>query len=111
MTSYSISEYLNAAKKTGSKKRIRINGKVAGPKTQTIKLIIRDGVTCVCCGIKGTQFSNKLNMPGYHLIAGDTFITKDHIIPRAKGGTNTMDNYQLMCFICNQAKADNVVAI
>ena len=30
----------------------------------------------------------------------------DHIIPRAKGGTNTLDNCQLVCAAANQAKHD-----
>lgn len=33
-------------------------------------------------------------------------ITFDHIIPMSKGGDDTIDNYQLAHFACNQLKND-----
>jgi hypothetical protein len=33
-------------------------------------------------------------------------MTRDHIIPRAKGGGTQWDNIQLTCEHCNAAKAD-----
>jgi 5-methylcytosine-specific restriction endonuclease McrA len=33
-------------------------------------------------------------------------MTKDHIVPRSRGGANQHENYQTMCIICNQQKAD-----
>jgi len=35
-------------------------------------------------------------------------MTKDHIIPKSKGGGNVMRNYQTMCYQCNQQKADRI---
>lgn len=34
--------------------------------------------------------------------------TADHIIPRSKGGKNREENLQLMCYACNQEKADRI---
>jgi hypothetical protein len=50
---------------------------------------IRDGGQCVDCG------------------SGD-YIEFDHIIPVAKGGSNTVNNIQLLCRRCNGAKGDRI---
>ena len=33
-------------------------------------------------------------------------MTKDHILPRSKGGLGIMDNLQIMCEPCNTAKGN-----
>ncbi|PTM56679.1 HNH endonuclease [Desmospora activa] len=50
------------------------------------KVLLRDEYTCRYCGRYGN--------------------TVDHIIPRAKGGKNKMENLVACCFDCNQAKKD-----
>lgn len=35
-------------------------------------------------------------------------MTIDHIIPKSKGGTNTIENLQPMCHTCNTKKADKL---
>lgn len=37
---------------------------------------------------------------------GLVLMTKDHIIPRSKGGPTTLENLQTMCAICNSKKGD-----
>lgn len=39
----------------------------------------------------------------------DGEFTLEHVIPLAKGGTNTKDNLVALCETCNKAKGDNVV--
>lgn len=39
---------------------------------------------------------------------GLVLMTKDHIIPKSKGGPTRLDNLQTMCTICNMLKADNL---
>lgn len=34
----------------------------------------------------------------------EVLMTKDHIIPKSKGGANDISNYQTMCKRCNEAK-------
>jgi len=50
---------------------------------------IRDGGLCVECG-------------------SNDYIEFDHIIPVAKGGSNTVNNIQLLCRRCNGAKSDRI---
>lgn len=70
---------------------------------------------CACCGQRGTvmmldvhgcMFSrahfNLYAVEGKKLI----LMTKDHIIPRSKGGTDHLDNLQTLCTKCNNKKGD-----
>jgi hypothetical protein len=50
----------------------------------------RDGGRCVQCGYSGE------------------YIEYDHRIPRSKGGTNAVDNIQLLCRRCNLKKGDRI---
>jgi len=41
----------------------------------------------------------------------EMLMTKDHILPKARGGQDIMSNYQTMCQTCNGHKADKLVII
>lgn len=45
-----------------------------------------------------------LNVNGGHLI----LMTQDHLIPKSKGGKDSLDNLKTMCSICNHNKGDSV---
>ena len=38
----------------------------------------------------------------------EILMTKDHIIPRSKGGIDDISNYQTMCRLCNEAKGNKL---
>lgn len=84
---------------------------------------------CVCCGIEGTYFAkersarkikNRKNSdeiffqattPAWHFNLYATafdgkeiLMTKDHIVPRSEGGTDSLSNLQTMCKPCNNKK-------
>lgn len=74
-----------------------------------------NGIRCASCGIEGEFFASE-RYPGqnphlnlYAMRDGDeVLMTRDHIIPKSKGGANHIDNYQPMCAPCNQRKDDTL---
>jgi hypothetical protein len=63
-----------------------------GPVPEHVKKVVfqRDKGTCVQCGYQGP------------------YIEYDHIVPRSKGGPNTVENIQLLCRMCNLKKGDRL---
>lgn len=78
--------------------------------------VFRNNTKCAVCGMEATHYrlERQIGAKNYHFnLYGmkdeeEILFTKDHILPVSKGGKNTMDNYQTMCQICNQEKADQV---
>ena len=74
--------------------------------------LFQKSVKCVSCGIEGLFFAKEKHPKdtSYHLnLYGikdgqEILITKDHIIPIAQKGKDSLLNYQTMCAICNQEK-------
>ena len=101
------------------------DGKRVNMSSQRYQLFATKGLSCVCCGITGSFFSLDESshiqkgaeepILGYHfnLIALDddgneVLMTKDHILPKSKGGKDYLSNYQTMCVLCNLKKANNI---
>jgi len=80
------------------------------------KVFASKGTKCVRCGRNGTRIFNWLNIKNnqqhtdLYLETGE-LMTVDHIIPRAKGGSNELSNLQPMCYECNNEKGDKTNAL
>ena len=111
-----------------------IDGKVVSipvtMESHRYQLFLEKGTVCKKCGLKGTFFalekhrsegevdtkkstwstSDKyhFNLYGIAKNGDQVMLTKDHIIPRSKGGKNNLNNYQTLCIKCNSKKSDSV---
>lgn len=94
-----------------------------GSRTHAVKMVslryqtFKKNLQCVCCGIQGVMFllempsnGGRLCRPHFNLYAereGQLVqMTKDHICPRSRGGTDHISNMQTMCCTCNELKRD-----
>ena len=99
-------------------KRIEIQGdmvKVA--KSLRLRTFMYKGITCCKCGIKGSYFVKEktedqspwhLNLYALNEDGEEVLMTKDHILPKSKGGRDFLDNMQTMCCICNVKKGNTI---
>lgn len=91
------------------KERINLDGDLVKIATMRLQVFAAKGTTCTVCGVKGTVFYKERNTPGsWHLNLYGTLpdgvevlMTRDHTIPRSKGGPDTLDNQEPMCHTCN----------
>lgn len=82
------------------------------------QMFAQKGIVCIFCGLEGKFFalekqegSNKyhFNLYGIDDNGNEMMLTKDHIIPRSKGGKNVLGNYQPLCAKCNVSKANKIL--
>jgi len=77
--------------------------------------LFKNSKKCVFCGIEGKHMLlEKLQddkAPHLNMYAEENgkmiLMTKDHIVPRSKGGKNNLENYQVACSLCNQIKGSD----
>ena len=78
--------------------------------------VFKKSTKCVTCGLQATFLAaerddtlatDKYHLNMYGVVDGeDILFTKDHIIPKSKGGANKLSNYQTMCTRCNSEKGN-----
>lgn len=79
-------------------------------------LLFKENKRCVVCGLEGKFLAIEksepeikkyhINMYGINENGDEILMTKDHIIPRSKGGKDIHSNYQTMCRVCNSNKGN-----
>lgn len=79
-------------------------------------LTFNENQKCVICGVLGTRMvleqHTDADSPHFNLYSDDDILlTKDHIVPKAAGGSEQQSNFQTMCVICNNLKASTNISI
>lgn len=96
-----------------SKKSWTINGQIYSVKMNSDRyLVFKQNQSCAACGLQGTRLILDLNPndmnPHFNLYGIEdgrlVLMTKDHIKPKSKGGSDTLENFQCMCTTCNNLK-------
>jgi len=119
---YSIEEILSKVIVGGRKDRSskvlfgedKIN--MASHRYQNFK---KNGLSCVSCGITGQFFAkekSRSRQESYHFnlyaldgSGNEVLMTKDHILPKSRGGKDHISNYQTMCLPCNNKKGNKII--
>ena len=77
-----------------------------------LQVFAHKGTACVRCGVEGVHLLSSVNIAGGHHVdlytADFVLMTVDHILPKSKGGANTLANYQPMCQHCNGRKGNRL---
>lgn len=99
------------------------HGDKMNPLSQRYEVFFKKGMKCCKCGLEGKYFAKERHItpkgeiisPKYHFNlyaldenGNEVLMTKDHIIPKSKGGKDCLDNYQTMCARCNEAKGNSM---
>lgn len=81
---------LSLLKKRTPRQEAMANARYQGRHTQTEweELLVRFGYRCTGCGVAHAQSP----------------LTKDHVVPVSKGGSNSISNIQPLCRPCNSKK-------
>lgn len=97
--------------------KVDFDGDLIKGNSQRYQIFFTKGCKCVVCGIEGKYFAKEKHLKDkkYHLNlyavndnGEEVLMTKDHIIPRSKGGIDDISNYQTMCKLCNEAKGNKI---
>lgn len=96
---------------------LNFNGKKINTKGNRLRVFLK-GRTCAGCNIEASYFSLEsstlgerphLNLYGRNKDGSPILFTRDHIIPRSKGGSEDLSNQQTMCTNCNCKKGDKLM--
>lgn len=118
LQSYEPEGILDLVDEDAKPTEVVIKGVMHQIKVKSLRLqCFKRSMSCVKCGLKGTiisadTFTSKSDRDGTHfnlyaVSEGKTrLMTKDHIIPKSRGGKNHLSNLQTMCDQCNNKKGD-----
>lgn len=114
IATFGVDDVLNHTSIDESKKEWIVDDKSYWVKMNSQRyFVFKKSRVCTSCGLIGTQMVLDINPgdnnPHFNLYAEEdsrlVLMTKDHIVPKSKGGSNDLSNYVTMCTTCNSLKA------
>jgi len=99
---------------------IKFDGDMIRMNSDRYKTFATSGIYCINCGLKAKYFAKEryitsskyhFNLYGINDENEEILFTKDHIIPKSKGGKDELTNYQTMCCKCNSKKGNDIQEI
>ncbi len=74
------------------------------PTSMRRRVFREEKYTCAKCSITGEERAFPRGGYGYPTSVPGVFLSIDHIVPRAKGGTGDRKNLRVLCTPCNTEK-------
>lgn len=120
---YSIEEVLSktifAESRHKKAHKVQFDGEWINMSSHRYQCFAAYGVVCVDCGIQGEYFiMERQGIGSFHFSlyaldedGNEILMTRDHILPRARGGKNELKNYQPMCCKCNEKKGCKIIPV
>lgn len=108
---------LDVPGRVGKFHKITFNDIPVNMASDRMRCFLHSGTVCVCCGLEGSFFALErwnpddefvLNLYGKAKDGTEVMFTKDHIVPKSKGGPSNLSNYQSMCSVCNLDKGNRI---
>ena len=115
-----LANVLYESRAMGKEAKVDFDGYAVNMANDKYKLFDTKGIVCMGCGIKGEYFAMEricgeqhihFNLYSIDEHGDEVLMTKDHILPKALGGENTIDNYQTMCVNCNASKGARMLSL
>jgi len=121
---YSVKEVfdaMDAAHKVYPSRQFNFDGDTKGMRFNSARMLNfrNHGIVCKHCGLEGKFFRKEKHskeIRTWHLnlyaicptVGRPVLMTRDHIIPTARGGPNTLENSQTLCTWCNCSKGSRL---
>lgn len=108
---------INNAINDSSVSSIYVNGINVKVGSVRLKTFATKGTNCVTCDAEGLAYYVEDNYSGPHLNlyalknGVEVLMTKDHIHPKSKGGSDSLSNMQPMCETCNKLKSNLIISV
>lgn len=99
------------------KNRVQVGEHMVHVTSLRLRVFLLKGVKCYICGTEATHFSidkfrlksqkesAHMNMWGVDVEGNELLFTHDHVVDRADGGKDALENAETCCTTCNGLKA------